>query len=598
MSNYQKIYNISINESEFKKIFLENCEYTGDIDKNFKVLYKKIDNLVLVLFGVDVVNIKKKKYLPYIYYLGNDDEVKFKQIKKKFFGLVFNLENKTFEKISKIKLGNDSYTSLLLNSLTDLLNITNTKNNTLKLELENLKQKLENKIRQPQLQQQAQLQLQQQAQPQIQPQIPLTQKKQLNQLQQQQEILSQIQQEIQKQNEQQIQEKTPQMQLQLKINEFNERLQRIKNTKSNNLEEKKANLERNILNELKKIESNPENKNIQKQIKNLQKLQNELKDFQELIKRNNNNLKKPVNVQNYICKYPGLEVKFESIDEIFFGYNISLFVKSQNDENNLYYKYSYHDSKFYELKKQGEDLEEEEINIESIPTYDILCLYEIIKDKQNDKSLTDKLIDRINKAKENISNTEQKFSLLTNSNFNKEKKNSQNKTNKKNITTSSYKNFGKVKKRRGTDKTYIFFGAKELTENKNNKSSYQYFSYVCFEDKNDVFYYVKNKKNEKKQLFDFPYIYPLEDLISFILLRRIITNDTNFANKIYEEAKKRIKFLKTKEFQDKIRKNKNLNNFKVTPQELNLSKNSSSVNFNIYKKNSILPISPYGITDT
>lgn len=58
MSSYQKIN--SINRSEFKKKFLENCEYTDVIDKNFKVLYKKIDNLNLVLFGVDVVNIKKK----------------------------------------------------------------------------------------------------------------------------------------------------------------------------------------------------------------------------------------------------------------------------------------------------------------------------------------------------------------------------------------------------------------------------------------------------------------------------------------------------------------------------------------------------------
>lgn len=507
------------------------------------------------------------------------------------------MENKTFEQISEIKLGDDSYTTLLLHFPTNLNNKSINQN-----KLYNLKKKLKNNIIPPQLPQQdefspQQLQLSQQQdqQQEILRQIQQQMQQQIQQ-QNQQQMQQQTQQQIQQQNKQQIQEETPQMQLQLKINEFKERLQRIKSNKSNNLEEKKAKLESNILIELEKIKNNPKNENIQKQIKisqreNLQKLQ------KELIKRNNTNLKNPVNVQNYICKYPGLEVEFKSIDEIFFGYNLSLFVKSQNGEYKLYYKYSYHDSKFYELKKQGEDLREEEINIESIPTYDILCLYEIIINKENNEILIAKLIDRIDKAKQNISNTEQKFFVLTNSNFNKEKKNSQNKNNKKNITNSRYKNFGKVKKIQITGKIYIFFGAK-LTESTNNRSIYKDFFYVCFEDKDKVFYYVKNKKNEKKQLFDFPYIYPLEDLISFILLRRIITNDTNFANKIYEEAKKRIKFLKTKEFQDKIRKNKNLNNFKVTPQELNLSKNSSSVNFNIYKQISILPISPYGITDT
>ena len=104
MSNNQIKNQINhINELKFKDIFLNDCKYTDitDItDKNFKVLYKKIDNLYLVLFGVDVVNIKKNNYLPYIYYLDKNN-VKFKQIKKKIFGFDsgFNLENKTFEEI-------------------------------------------------------------------------------------------------------------------------------------------------------------------------------------------------------------------------------------------------------------------------------------------------------------------------------------------------------------------------------------------------------------------------------------------------------------------------------------------------------------------
>ena len=300
-----------INELKFKDIFLNDCKYTDIIDKNFKVLYKKIDNLYLVLFGVDVVNINKNNYLPYIYYL-DKNYVKFKQIKKNFFGSGFNLENKTFEEISKIKLGNDSYTTLLLNSLKS----TNTTNNTLKQKLENLKQKLQNKIL-PQLPQQEQFPPKEEKS-----QFPQNQKKQLNQLQQQEEQLIEIQ--------QQIQEKTPQMLSQLKINELKERLQRIKSNKSNNLIQEKAKLESNILNELEKIKTNPENKNIKKQIKdlqieNLQELQKQLKDLeiknlQELQNPLNflTNSKKPDNFQDYICEDPSIEVKFESIDEIFF----------------------------------------------------------------------------------------------------------------------------------------------------------------------------------------------------------------------------------------------------------------------------------------
>ena len=209
--------------------------------------------------------------------------------------------------------------------------------------------------------------------------------------------------------------------------------------------------------------------------------------------------------------------------------------------------------------------------------------------------MIEKLNERITIAKKNISKTAQKIFLLTNSNFEKESKennsNNPNNPNKKNITNSHYKNFGKVKRKRlGT--TYIFFGAK-ITESTNNRSSSQNFLYVCFEDKDKVFYYVKNKLNERKDLFEFPYIYPLEDLISFILLRRLITEDNIFAKIIYEEAKKRIKFLK------KIIKNKNPYNYQVTPliQSKNLNKKPNihllkGPNSHTLIPTSLLPISP------
>jgi hypothetical protein len=65
---------------------------------------------------------------------------------------------------------------------------------------------------------------------------------------------------------------------------------------------------------------------------------------------------------------------------------------------------------------------------------------------------------------------------------------------------------------------------------------------------------MKSDLNKKIPLYEFPYIYPLEDLISFILLRRMITNDKTFADIIYEEADATIKFLKVNKFSDKMLK--------------------------------------------
>jgi hypothetical protein len=78
--------------------------------------------------------------------------------------------------------------------------------------------------------------------------------------------------------------------------------------------------------------------------------------------------------------------------------------------------------------------------------------------------------------------------------------------------------------------------------------------YVCFREDNNVFYYDKIDINKKIPLYDFPYIYPLEDLISFILLRRMITNDSTFADIIYKEADSRIKLLKKNKFAEKMLK--------------------------------------------
>ena len=258
----------------------------------------------------------------------------------------------------------------------------------------------------------------------------------------------------------------------------------------------------------------------------------------------------------YRCEDPSLEVKINLDGNISFGYDEYLFVKAQDNSYKLYYKYSYRGQNFSELiKKEDGTFEEKQIDINLIPTYDILRLYNAIKENSKKFELKAKLIPRIETAKQNISKTGEAFLKLDHSNFEKEKrqiKNSSATENTKKITSAEYKNFGKVKKRRVTEKTYIFFGAKLSQNGKRNLSSN--FMYVCFREDNNVFYYDRMDLNKKIPLYEFPYIYPLEDLISFILLRRMITNDNTFADIIYKEADDRIKFLKTNKFAEKMLK--------------------------------------------
>jgi hypothetical protein len=283
----------------------------------------------------------------------------------------------------------------------------------------------------------------------------------------------------------------------------------------------------------------------------------------------------------YRCEDPSLEVKINLDGNISFGYDEYLFVKAQDNSYKLYYKYSYRGQNFSELiKKEDGTFEEKQIDINLIPTYDILRLYDAIKENPKKVELKAKLIPRIETAKQNISKTGEAFIKLDHSNFEKEKrqiKNSSATENTKKITSAEYKNFGKVKKRRVTEKTYIFFGAKLKQNGSRNFSIY--FMYVCFREDNNVFYYEKSDINKKIPLYEFPYIYPLEDLISFILLRRLITNDSTFADIIYKEADARIKFLKTNKFAEKML-------IKEFPE--NYSYGSRNI---LYKSISLLPVS-------
>jgi len=331
----------------------------------------------------------------------------------------------------------------------------------------------------------------------------------------------------------------------------------------------------NLINKLNEKIQLSQPQQLQPQQLQPQLFQSQINPIFNITKQNSNN-----KYNYYRCEEPSLEVKINPDGNIFFGYDEYLFSKAKDNSYKLYYKYSYRNRNFFELKKQNETFEEKQIDINKIPTYDILRLYYAIKGLKNKQELEQKLQTRINILKQNISKTGEVFIKLDHSNFEKEKKEIRNLNateNTKKITSSEYKNFGKVKKRKITEKTYIFFGAKLKQNGSRNFSSY--FMYVCFREDNNVFYYEKADINKKIPLYEFPYIYPLEDLISFILLRRLITNDSTFADIIYKEADARIKFLKTNKFAEKML-------IKEFPE--NYSYGSRNI---LYKSISLLPVS-------
>ena len=223
----------------------------------------------------------------------------------------------------------------------------------------------------------------------------------------------------------------------------------------------------------------------------------------------------------YICTDPAEEVRIND-GSIFFGYDENLLVKNQDGLFKFYYKYSYHNNKFYVLeKKSNGTLEEKEISVENLPIYDTLCLYNYVP------SLSQILQQRIDDAKKNISKTSEKFIKLDQSNFNK-----------------NNKNFGKIKKRRVTDKTYIFFGSKK-SESK--------LLYVCFREDEKVFYYSRTDLNTRRPLTELSNIDALKDLISFISLQQMSSiNNKVFADIILREAKATIKFWKTQQLSKKM----------------------------------------------
>jgi hypothetical protein len=289
----------------------------------------------------------------------------------------------------------------------------------------------------------------------------------------------------------------------------------------------------------------------------------------------------------YRCEDPSKEVLVKENGNIFFGYDEDLLVMPPNISKNnqqiqdsnknikFYYKYSLRNRVFSVLKKENGILKDVPIYdiklkkengiLKKIPIYDILCLYDAIKGLQDRKQLATDLLEIINKAKENISTTGQTFIKLDESNFNKQKREPEIKLkeNEVKITSSLYKNFGKVKKRQITGKTYIFFGTNSpRNSSRNNATS---FSFVCFREDNKVYFIKKGEFNKEIPLNEFTNIGALEDLISFILLRRMISEtEKNFAEIILKEAQSRIKFLKKDNIEKKMAMTSQPSNYKNT----------------------------------
>jgi hypothetical protein len=246
-------------------------------------------------------------------------------------------------------------------------------------------------------------------------------------------------------------------------------------------------------------------------------------------------------IQPYICPIdnPIKEFKLSSSNEIFFGFNLDLL---KIILPTFYYKYSYRgDKKFYQLEKQSNKplTESKEIQIWDIPLYDLLCLYEFAKDR-NLTDLVEKIKDHIlQRQNKTAPNSKETIVTLSNSNF------------KVNKNTNIGKIKGKVEIMNGKRKTYYFFG-------KSNGK----FQYVCYQEgegnKEKVYYYEQSNLKEIKELSQFTNRLALEDLKSFIILRRMKNpKDKEFGKEVYEKASERIGQLKYQEIQNRINSKSN-----------------------------------------
>ena len=218
----------------------------------------------------------------------------------------------------------------------------------------------------------------------------------------------------------------------------------------------------------------------------------------------------------YICPTENFaEVKQNANFQIVFGFDPELFTDI------LYYKYIYFgNNTFRELVKNDRGYFDISIDISNIPLYDLLCLLEFAK-MNNMGDLSKLIIANINFRKQNdlftISLSDHKFSKLENSNYNKKRPT----------------NIGKIKKQDLT-KTYYFFG-----ENTSNN-----FKYACYRLDDKIFYFEIGNNMKKLLLEELKDREALQELKSFIILRRLDKNDSNFGDKIYPKVSEIIRKLK------------------------------------------------------
>jgi hypothetical protein len=289
--------------------------------------------------------------------------------------------------------------------------------------------------------------------------------------------------------------------------------------------------------------------NIKPQIRTAARLSPQLSQAFKNISSKNNKQQKIVNdlLNPYICPIGSSSIKEFNISaygQIFFGFDINLLI-TQPLPAKLYYKYSYRGEHFYSIENKNGKLDESQpIDMSVIPLYDLLCLYESGKSSNNNlfKSLCDKIRNYKNDyEKQNpgitISFSDDLFTTLDNKSFNKKQE-------RRNT------NIGKTKKMDGK-KTYYFFGKNTQNPNK--------YKYACYRDGTEVYYFEIGHIKEQKNLMILQDRSALENLKTFIILRRMKNpQDTGFGKEVYEKASERIGQLKYQEIQKKINPNQSL----------------------------------------
>jgi hypothetical protein len=193
----------------------------------------------------------------------------------------------------------------------------------------------------------------------------------------------------------------------------------------------------------------------------------------------------------------------------------------------LYYKYIYFgNNTFRELVKNDRGYFDISIDMTNIPLYGLLCLMEFAK-INNMNDLLKLITDNINFRKKNglftVSLSDHTFSKLENSNYNKKRPT----------------NIGKIKKQDFT-KTYYFFGQNSPNNN---------FKYACYRLDDKIFYFEIGSNMKERQLEELKDRQALQELKSFIILRRLDTNNPTFGDKIYPKVSEIICKLKLGQIQ-------------------------------------------------